>query len=253
MTSAPPLNPAETYTGEFYDYQSSGSLRSARTVVPLLLQWIPARRVVDVGCGVGTWLKAFDDNGVPEVQGFDGAYVDKSKLVIDPSCFAACDLFGEYQLDGNYDLAVCLEVGEHLPHRASCRLVAELTRVAPLVLFSAAIPGQQGTGHINEQWPTYWRGLFASHGFSRLDVLRGHILHDKRVEWWYRQNMYLYASERGLAEAPALRTEAARVSSVSFMCIEEGIFARYTSFGGLLSLLPGAAWRALRRRFRSGS
>ena len=172
--------------------------------------------------------------------------------MIDPGCFAETDLYGPFTLEGDYDLAISLEVAEHLPARAGRRLVAELTRVAPIVLFSAAIPGQGGKGHVNEQWPAYWRALFNRHGFRQLDILRGHILHDDRVQWWYRQNMFLYASERGFAQAPALRAESGQVSNVPFVCVEEGVFAPYTSFGGLLSLLPSTAWRAIRSRFSGG-
>ncbi len=187
-----------------------------------------------------------------EIHGVDGAYIDTTKLLIDPANFTAADLFGPFTLDACYDLAVCLEVGEHLPHRTCRHLVAELTRVAPVVLFSGCHSRTARTGHINEQWPAYWCALFARHGFTCLDVLRRYLLHDDRIEWWYRQNMFLDASCAALSQTLALRAEADKASTVPFVCIEEGVFAPHTSFGGLLSLLPGAAWRAIRNRFGGG-
>src|SRR5579862_7490141 len=118
MKTRPALDAPHTYTEAFYDYQAEGSLRSARIVAPLLLRWISASRVFDVGCGLGTWLKAFQENGVQTIRGVDGSYIDKTKLLIDPGSFLEADLFGPFTLDGSYDLAISLEVGEHLPRAA---------------------------------------------------------------------------------------------------------------------------------------
>src|SRR5262249_5217435 len=148
------------YDAAFYEAQADGSLRSARVVVPLVTRLVEPRSVVDVGCGVGTWLRAFVENGVEDVLGVDGAYVDRNRLCIDPARFQAMDLARPQPLGRTFDLAVCLEVGEHLPTRAAPGLVAMLT-AAPVVLFSAAIPGQGGTNHVNEQWPNFWQRLFS--------------------------------------------------------------------------------------------
>jgi hypothetical protein len=72
---------------------------------------------------------------------------------------------------------------------------------APVVLFSAAIPGQGGYGHVNEQWPGYWARMFDECGYGVSDALRWAIWNDERVEPWYRQNLLLCASPTRLAEA----------------------------------------------------
>src|SRR5262245_11052980 len=128
--------------------------------------------VVDVGCGRGAWLRAFRENGVEVIAGMDGDHIATSKLLIEPLSFRCVDLTKPLRSTEKYDLAVCLEVVEHLPSTAGRSLIASLTSVAPLVLFSAAIPGQRGTGHINEQWPPYWQSIFAGHGYVRLDPIR---------------------------------------------------------------------------------
>jgi len=104
-----------------------------------------------------------------------------------------------------FDLAVSLEVGEHLPESAAKTFVESLTRLAPVVLFSAAIPGQGGTSHVNEQWPEYWSRLFANHGFDPADVVRPRIWGDERVEFWYAQNVILYAARSRRADFPELQ------------------------------------------------
>ena len=93
---------------------------------------------------------------------------------------------------------MCLEVAEHLPESSAKPLIETLCRVAPLVLFSAAVPRQGGTHHINEQWPSYWVPMFSAAGFHCIDVLRSAIWSVPEVEWWYRQNLLLFASEEAL-------------------------------------------------------
>jgi SAM-dependent methyltransferase len=166
------------YDGDFYERHRDRSIESARIVAPLVMRLAAIGSVIDVGCGVGGWLRAFSENGVATVRGLDGNYVEQSKLYIPSECFSEIDLQQPLHLEGRYDLAVCLEVAEHLDSPAGGELVRALTDVAPLILFSAAVPGQGGIGHVNEQWPAYWRRLFDRLGFRMLDVIRPMIRED---------------------------------------------------------------------------
>lgn len=191
------------YDQSFYEGQAAGSLRSAVAVVPLVMEYVRPQRVIDFGCGRGTWLSVFRDLGV-EIKGVDGDYVDRASLLIDESCFEACDLARIAPRFGEFDLALCLEVAEHLAPAAGELLVSTLTKTAPVVLFSAAPPGQGGTHHVNEQWPWYWEALFRAQGFSRVDVLRASILPNPSIEWWYRQNLVFYVAPAAMERLPAL-------------------------------------------------
>lgn len=196
------------YDDRFYSRHKDKSLESARIVAPLVMRLARVRSVIDVGCGMGGWLRAFAENGVAVVRGIDGDHVNPSELYVAPEHFTAVDLTQPFEIDEHFDLVICLEVAEHLPARASSRLVSSLTDLAPIILFSASLPGQGGIGHVNEQWPEYWRNLFAKRGFTMLDAIRPLIREDRRIEWWYRQNIAIFASEaaisanRGLREMP---------------------------------------------------
>ncbi|HEY1220604.1 MAG: class I SAM-dependent methyltransferase [Bryobacteraceae bacterium] len=187
-------NARAVYSSEFYAGLVDGSASSAAVVVPLVLSFLPVRSVVDVGCGVGPWAAAFLANGVPEVQGIDGDYVDRSQLRIPPDRFSARDLTKPLQLDRTFDLAVCLEVAEHLPEPRASGLVVDLISLAPCVLFSAAVPGQGGTHHINEQYLSYWIDLFQGRGYEAIDPIRPRILGNNVVEWFYQQNTVMFAA-----------------------------------------------------------
>src|SRR5689334_18409414 len=155
-----------SYSPEFYEYHASGSLNSARTIVPILIQMFQPRSVVDFGCGVGTWLSVFESNGITNMLGIDGSYVQRDTLLIPSDRFLPADLSTPVRLPAVYDLAVSVEVAEHLDRAAAETFVDSLVAASPIVAFSAAIPGQGGTDHHNEQWQSYWAKLFDARDYS---------------------------------------------------------------------------------------
>jgi 2-polyprenyl-3-methyl-5-hydroxy-6-metoxy-1,4-benzoquinol methylase len=193
-----------SYDAEFFASQKGLSYRSAQQVIPIIQSFIPINSVCDVGCGVGTWLRAFREAGVQDVFGIDGNYVDKRFLEISETAFYEADLRQPLGLNRTFDLAISLEVAEHLPESRSAGLVGDLTRLAPAVLFSAAIPRQGGTDHINEQWQSYWAAIFEQHNFVTCDVLRPLIWNNANIARWYRQNMLLFCRSDFLPKAPRL-------------------------------------------------
>jgi SAM-dependent methyltransferase len=187
-------NEAAIYSSEFFAGQVDGSSRSAAVVVPMVLSLVPVKSVIDVGCGVGPWAASFLANGVPDVWGVDGDYVDRSQLRIPPDRFLARDLTKPLNFDRHFELAVCLEVAEHLPPSRAAGLVADLTAMAECVLFSAAIPGPAGTHHINSQYLPYWVDLFRKQGYEAVDPIRPRIWDNDSVEWFYQQDIVMFAA-----------------------------------------------------------
>jgi hypothetical protein len=96
---------------------------------------------------------------------------------------------------GRFDLALSLEVADHLPSEAAQQFVAGLTRLSDVVVFSAAVPGQSKRQTLHERWPSYWSALFADCRFACLDILRERLWYDQRVDWSYSQNMLVFVSE----------------------------------------------------------
>lgn len=175
--------PLHTYGSEIF------SVAAAQTVLPQVLSLTQARSVVDVGCGIGTWASVAKSLGC-EVKGLDGAHVPVEQRLIGPAEFVETDLL-RFAGIGRFDLAICLEVVEHLPESHADSIVAGLCASADVILFSAAIPLQGGENHLNEQWPTYWQARFAARGFVMLDVFRERFWNEPKVDWWYRQNLFL--------------------------------------------------------------
>jgi SAM-dependent methyltransferase len=194
MTKA--QNAGALYSRKFLAERLDGSASSAVVVVPIVLSLLSVKSVIDVGCGLGAWAAEFLANGVPDVWGIDGDYVDRSQLRIPPSRFLPRDLTKTLQFDRTFDLAVCLEVAEHLPGPRAQGLVVDLTSLAPCVLFSAAVPGQRGTNHINEQYLPYWIDLFQGQGYQGIDPIRPSILGNHSVDWWYQQNTVMFVAAK---------------------------------------------------------
>lgn len=195
------------YDRRFYDLLTATADPSAAVVVPKLLALAPVASVVDVGCGTGGWIAAFLAAGIADTLGVDGPWVAEDQLRIPPAHFRRADLSQPLHFDRRFDLALALEVAEHLPPDRAEGFVADLLAAAPLVLFSAAVPGQGGEGHVNEQWPDWWADRFARLGARCLDPFRHALWRDDRVAWWYRQNMLLFATDEALARWPAVAAQ----------------------------------------------
>ena len=196
-----------TYTSEYYQALREGARRSARATVPIVMRLLAPKSVIDVGCGGGTWLSVFREHGVSDLCGVDGDYVERDCLEIPIGSFLPRDLARPFHLERRFDLAMSLEVAEHLPPDSADTFVESLTRLAQIVIFSAAAPYLGGAEHINEQWPEYWAEKFAAYDYLPVDCFRRALWGRDDVEWWYAQNLFLYVARRALHENAALLRE----------------------------------------------
>lgn len=176
---------------------------SPRAVIPFILESLPVQSVIDIGCGLGTWLKVFRENGVEDITGVEAkTTIDNYRAQYDFEVIDH-DLSSAFSRSRQYDLALCLEVAEHLSPNSARTLVRSLTTLSDYILFSAAIPGQGGQNHLNEQWPTYWQKYFSEYGFQVFDIIRSKIWDNNSIAWYYRQNMLLYVKHSVAESGPA--------------------------------------------------
>ncbi|MFI6445610.1 methyltransferase domain-containing protein [Kitasatospora sp. NPDC050543] len=226
----------EAYGAWFYAGQQDGSVRSAERVLPLVLDLVQPSSVVDLGCGTGAWLATALRLGTDTVLGVDGPWVTEETLHIPYDRFLPHDLsqpldVDELRPDGpgsRFGLAMSLEAAEHLEADRADSLVADLCALSECVLFSAAIPGQTGSDHRNEQWPPYWRARFERHGHQLVDCLRSRLWADPEIEPWYAQNAYLYVSADRLAADERLREAASENDRMPLTAVHPGILALFS-------------------------
>jgi hypothetical protein len=203
------------YPESKYEDWLPGSESSARAIMPRIIEWVRPTSIIDVGCGVGAWMDVCRALGVPKVHGLDGPYVPRELLRSPEECFSWCDLHSEWPFFDRFSLAICLETAEHLDPSAADDFISRLVSLAPVIVFSAAIPFQGGDDHRNEQWPDYWSQRFVQHGYTPIDCLRHDIREDISIEWWYRQNIFLAASREAISANPALAKLAQQYGSPS--------------------------------------
>jgi SAM-dependent methyltransferase len=188
---------------------------SADRILDIVAEYLQPASVLDVGCGLGTWIAALQRRGITDVRGIDGPWLDPKDAVCDPSVLQVTDLEAGFDLGRRFDLLVCLEVAEHLSPAAAERFVESLARHSSAILFSAAIPFQGGHHHVNERFLSYWVTLFTKHAFQPLDIVRGRIWHDQQVHWWLRQNVVLFAHKDLIATNASLKRVAEHQGPVS--------------------------------------
>jgi SAM-dependent methyltransferase len=169
------------------------NLDDPRIIVPVIMEVLHPESVVDVGCGTGTFLQVFKENGVDKILGLDGDWVNRDLLSghIDLANFKIIDIEKGFEIDDKFDLVLCLEVLEHVDDANADTAVKSLTELSEVILFSASIPGQMGQNHVNEQWPEYWIEKFNKHNYTFHDVFRPVFWNNKNLARWYKQNMFL--------------------------------------------------------------
>lgn len=185
------------YPKAFFDLSWNDSHTFAEIVLPLVMRYVgPIHSVCDVGCGNGAMLEVARGLGVEFIAGFDGEWA-RQALVIPERYFHACDLNEPPPTPAErFDLCMSLEVAEHLEPESAEHFVDRLVGLSDVVLFSAAIPGQGGTQHINEQWTAYWVKLFQDRDYIGVDKVRPYIWDDQRISVWYRQNTLLFYNHK---------------------------------------------------------
>lgn len=240
------------YQKQFYVAETRPSGESARRVVPALAEVFRPTSVVDVGCGAGLWLAAFREEGVTDVLGLDTGDVPSELLAIPPGQFRLVDLEQPIVVDRRFDLVLCLEVAEHLSESVARQLVSSLVSLGDVVVFSAAVPGQGGEHHVNEQWQSYWAGIFAEHDYVPVDIMRSRFWDDRSVEAYYLQNCLVYVPASAPAIPGTIALNQASVLDVVHPRLFLGKGAESMSLRPLLKTVTTVGRRAVRRRLRRG-
>jgi len=246
-------NNPDLYDDNFFQSRKGKTTSSSEIVVPLILQLFQPTSVVDVGCGTGEWLESFAARGISDYLGIDGDHVPEKLLRIPVANFIRKDLSKGFDLGRKFDIAMTLEVAEHLPEHSANAFVDSLVRSSDLVIFSAAIPHQGGHGHINEQWPEYWAKLFLERGYRVYDPIRDRIWHDLRIAYHYSQNTLVFAKPEMEESHPCLGESSKRgdVPVLSRVHPVKWNRSRDLTLVGLrriLAVLPGLLINTVRKR-----
>lgn len=184
------------YNEDFYDYIKQINT-DEEVIIQFIMQWISPKSIVDFGCGEGVWLnEALNYDNKIDVLGLDGKYINKKRLKIPEKNFEALDLRKPIVLDRKFDLAISTEVAEHLEEPFADIFVENVTNASEQILFSAAVPGQGGVHHVNEQWQSYWIEKFEKRGYYCDFSLRNYFWNRTEISSWRRQNLLFFSKNK---------------------------------------------------------
>jgi len=198
------------YTSMFeaHDKGRERRARVAQNLATQVVKYHQPKSVIDLGCGMGFFLAAMETQGA-DVHGVDGPWVADLDRAVAPEKYTIQDLNAPYRSDRRYDMACSLEVAEHLNKERSDDFVAELTALSDYVLFSAAIPGQKGSGHVNCQWQGDWAARFADQGYRCYDPFRRALFSMVEMSIWFKQNLLFFVRDGAPVNAQLAEHEIA--------------------------------------------
>lgn len=204
----------QQHTPDVYKFIQYGSSSSAKQILPIIRDLgIAPRSVLDVGCGTAPWLAVCQlvfrrgKEDIIDVVGIDGDHVPRDQLEIPVEKFKPHDIREPFDLGRRFDLAICVETAEHVPPHFADQLIDCIVKHSDVVLFGAAIPGQGGIGHYNEQWPEYWFEKFQKRGYTGIDCIRPRVWDRNDVEYWFQQNCFLFVKNALIGQHKRLPEE----------------------------------------------
>lgn len=180
--------------------------RSYKLIVRYIMKNVqPAlKSVIDYGCGAGWFLYYFKkDFGITDILGLDPSPSVMS--IADPLVrgdIKPLSLTNLVMLHQRFDLAMNVEVAEHIDKKFADQIVNNITGYTDLLIFSAATPGQGGYEHRNEQPFEYWRSKICNNGFSfRKEETQKfrQFLKENKAKKWYCNNLAIFRKETGNA------------------------------------------------------
>lgn len=181
------------YDEDFYKLIEETEM-DEKIIIPLIIQWLSPKSIVDFGCAEGAWLgEVLHQNSEISVLGLDGDYVNRKRLKIPEQNFQPVDLRQPISLDDKFELAISTEVAEHLEQEFVDIYIDNITKAADQILFSAAVPEQGGTHHVNEQWQSYWVEKFKNRGYYCDYSVRNYFWNEPRISSWRRQNLLFFS------------------------------------------------------------
>lgn len=206
----------QDYDSMFADHVDQAEVRQANADVmaDVLWRYHQPESVIDLGCGLGFFLKACKARGAL-IKGVDGDWVAPGDSVIPKSARQTADLNQPYKARRRYDLAATIEVAEHLKPERSESLVDDLCALSDVVLFSAGIPDQGGHGHINLRFQGEWAEMFEARGYLCYDPIRRRLAEYSRALPWLVQNVLLYVKD-GVEVSPLLEEHRITPKAASY-------------------------------------
>lgn len=161
--------------GHYFDRKLSDAL------IAFLKADDPSGTIVDLGCGMGDYVRHFREEGL-SADGFDG---NPYTPTLSRGICSVRDIAEPFVFETPYDWVMSLEVGEHLPKKFETIFINNLhANNRKGIILSWAVIGQGGHGHVNERNNDYIKGRMASLGYVNDDVAERSLRAAATLRWF---------------------------------------------------------------------
>lgn len=191
------VNADTIYKNKYYEKRKRDPWRSeSNHIGEILYQRYKPESVIDFGCAIGTHLEPFYIKGV-SIKGIEGNKYAIENSVVPSRYLVQHDLREPFVSSGYYDLALSIEVAEHIPEEFADVYVDTVCDAAERIVMTAAPPGQGGTHHVNEQTQEYWIQKFENRGFrfEQNETEEVASLFDVDNSIWVKNNLLIFERE----------------------------------------------------------
>ena len=149
------------------------------------------KTVIDIGCGNGKYTRNLIDAGI-DCIGFDGSPLTPE--VTEGLC-GVLD-FSQVVDIGQFDLVLCLEIGEHIPVHYEQVFINNVCQAAKKhICLSWALEGQAGRGHVNCRNNDYVINEIRKRGFTykpeETQILRDSTGLNDYI-WWFKNTVMVF-------------------------------------------------------------
>lgn len=170
---------AEVYGERYYaDYGTGRHGYGRESPIPALMtsvaqslreRWPASHEILDVGCAYGYLVEALRRHG-REAWGIDCSpwALDHASPWVRP--YLSIEDIGAWQPARQWDLAVCIEVLEHVPESQADHAVGALCAAAKDGIVFSSPRDFDAPDHVNLKPEAYWLGLFERHGWKKTDM-----------------------------------------------------------------------------------
>lgn len=153
------------------------------------------KKIIDLGCGPGIYVDEMVNLGL-NATGYepDTRTLKYSKNVRNKSLF---------EVEDPSDLVIFMEVAEHIPSDRNDEIVESIFRNMKddgVLIWTAAVPGQGGDGHINCQTKDFWLKKLEKAGLVNDEEIQENLLNfvksDPNTMGWFLNNLIVMKKKK---------------------------------------------------------
>jgi len=162
------------YDDEFFQWHVTHARKYSMRTMDWYIQKYRPDSVVDFGCGIGSYLESAYDYDI-KIKGYEislDAFRYTPEFIRPYIEYRDCT---EVINCGIFDTVISFETAEHIEPEGTNQFILNLVNATgKTLLFTAAPPGQEGTGHINCRTRDFWM-MELSDLLIYNDILTGEI------------------------------------------------------------------------------